>query len=56
MRLDSGFRFQSSSGPALIYGASIQDRVIPTSKTIVVNEVRLSKFSVSPLLGCAFEF
>ncbi|NBX17607.1 MAG: hypothetical protein EBR09_09600 [Proteobacteria bacterium] len=54
--LNSGIRLEDSIGTFVQMGISIADRDLPKGKDIRVNDLRLTKYSVSPLLGLGIHF
>jgi hypothetical protein len=55
-RLNSGFRFEDSSGTFVSLGVSLLNRDLSNSKLIRVNDARLTKYSLSPFFGFGSRF
>lgn len=54
--INSGLRIEDPNGAFVQLGVSMKNRDLSTSKIVLVNDVRLTKYSVSPMMGFGTEF
>lgn len=55
-RINSGFRIEDNGGSFVNMGVSLLSRDLSNSKLVRVNDIRLTKYSLSPLFGFGARF